>query len=404
MVVLFKKSWGSEPGSPWGYTSGTEEELFTGLLELGQAEQPMRDLWVAFLEESSPATQIVTLRKELSRQHSLMYESIESRRDLKDKLTERLETWEAMAGYKTPRHVDLLPSSGKDVLRAANERMRGEKLVDLGQADAGRAALKEAAALGGPIEQLAYAKFQARHGDLDGALGSAQLAIEHLSASSVTLHSPLAAEAFAAQAGFLRRQGRDLDAIGRLERALTLLSDSDAYAQRVRCRILDDLGLAHQKVDDTPSARRCFETAFEVRRGAGDSMGACQSQVNLARLEVNAGNLATAAEYADKVVETLRGTPPTSLHANAEALAAQVRLREGKAIDGVSYAERALSLNRQIANRNGEAKALLVLAQCHRAAGDKSEAERYARACLDLNTSMNNDEGSRRAQWQLDQL
>ena len=26
LVALFKESWGSEPGSPWGYTSGTEEE------------------------------------------------------------------------------------------------------------------------------------------------------------------------------------------------------------------------------------------------------------------------------------------------------------------------------------------------------------------------------------------
>jgi integrase len=32
LIVLFKGSWGSEPGSPWGYSSGTEEELFTGLL------------------------------------------------------------------------------------------------------------------------------------------------------------------------------------------------------------------------------------------------------------------------------------------------------------------------------------------------------------------------------------
>ena len=38
LIGLFKASWGSEPGSPRGYASGTEEELFTGLLELGRAE------------------------------------------------------------------------------------------------------------------------------------------------------------------------------------------------------------------------------------------------------------------------------------------------------------------------------------------------------------------------------
>jgi integrase/recombinase XerD len=83
LVALFKASWGSEPGSPWGYTSGTEEELFTGLLELGQAEQPMRDVWVAFLDHPSPADQIAKLRRRMSTHHSMMYESIADIRELK---------------------------------------------------------------------------------------------------------------------------------------------------------------------------------------------------------------------------------------------------------------------------------------------------------------------------------
>jgi hypothetical protein len=88
LIALFKGSWGSEPGSPWGYTSGTEEELFTGLLERGRAEQPMRDVWVAFLDHPAPADQIVNLRKQMSRHHSIMYESIADIRELKEKLTE----------------------------------------------------------------------------------------------------------------------------------------------------------------------------------------------------------------------------------------------------------------------------------------------------------------------------
>ena len=100
LIALFKGSWGSEPGSPWGYTSGTEEELFTGLLELGRAEQPMRDVWVAFLDHPAPAEQIVNLRKQMSRHHSIMYESIADIRELKEKLTERLEAWETAEGSK----------------------------------------------------------------------------------------------------------------------------------------------------------------------------------------------------------------------------------------------------------------------------------------------------------------
>lgn len=129
-----------------------------------------------------------------------------------------------------------------------------------------------------------------------------------------------------------------------------------------------------------------------------------QSLVNLARLEIRSGNLITASAYADEVVETLRGTPPTALHANAEVLAAQVRLRQGLPDEGMPYAERALSLNRQLASRRGEAISLLLLAQCCRAAGSEREAAEHARACLEVNGAMGNKEGAHRAQWLLDQL
>ncbi len=404
LIALFKGSWGSEPGSPWGYSSGTEEELFTGLLELGRAEQPMRDIWVAFLNHPSPAERIVKLREQMSRYHSMMYESIADARELKEKLGQRLKAWEASAGSKLPRYVDLLPSSGKDVLKAARLRVHGEKLVDLGQPEGGRAALSEAAVVGGPVEQLAYARFLARHGDLVEARAVTQRAIDYFVGESSALHSPLAAEAFAAQARVLRRQGHDVDAIWRLEQALTLLDAGDADAQAVRCRILDDLGLAYQKTGDLASARRNFEAALQSRRDSGRPLDICQSLVNLARLEVRAENLAPASAYASEVLETLRGTPPTALHANAQVLVAQVCLRQGRPEEGTPYADRALSLNRQIANRHGEAISLLVLAQCCRASGNELEAMTYAGACLEVNRSMGNEGGAQRAQWILDQL
>ncbi len=61
MIALFKNAWGSTPGSPWGYTSGTEEELFTGLLELGQAEQPMRDWSVPAFVDSRLSREFVNI-------------------------------------------------------------------------------------------------------------------------------------------------------------------------------------------------------------------------------------------------------------------------------------------------------------------------------------------------------
>lgn len=405
LVALFRRSWGSEPGSSWGYTSGTEEELFTALLELGQPEQPMRDVWVAFLNDSAPSSQITALRQQLSSEHPLMYEVTADIRELKEKLTERLQVWAQTSETKVPQHVDLLPSSGKDVLRAANLRLRGEKLVELGQAEAGHVALKEAAVLGGPIEHLAHARFLARQGDLVGAYSATQKAIDFFVAGTSQLYSPPAADAFAAQAGVLRRQGNDLDAIGRLEQALTLVpNERDPYSQKIRCRILDDLGLAQQKRGELDLARGNFEAALESRRRSQHTLEVCQSLINLARLEIGAGNLAVAADHAHEILGTLHGTPPMALQANAEVLAAQVLIREGQPAEGVTHAERALSLNRQIGSRNGEAISLLLLAQCYRADGRKPEATENAQACLDLNTSMSNEAGAERAKWILDQL
>ena len=404
LIAIFKGSWGSEPNSPWGYTSGTEEELFTGLLELGLVEQPMRDVWVAFIHDPSPAARIVQLKKQMSTYHSIMYESIADNRELKAKLSERLLGWEALAGRKIHRHVNLLPSSGKDVLEAARLRLHGKKLIELGQTDAGRIALKEAAVLGGPSEQLAYARFLSRLGDFDEAYAWTQQAIDHFASGASNLYSPAAAEAFAAQAEVLRRQGRHRDSIGRLEQALTLLNEDDAYGQKIRCRILDNLGLAQQKADDLTAARSSFEAALQSRRKSGDASEICQSLVNLARFEIRANNLDMASTYADEAVATLRGAPATALHANTEVLVAQVRIRQGRPVEGIPHADQALSLNQQIASRQGEAISLLLLAQCCRAADQVSEAAEHARACLEVNKSMGNEEGAKRAQWILDQL
>lgn len=403
MVVLFKRSWGSEPGSPWGYTSGTEEELFTALLELGLPEQPMRDVWVGFLEDSEPNEQIIELRQQVIDRHAFMFESIVDLDDLRSKLGDRLQSWEAQAIHKVPRHIDLLPSSGKDVLRAANLRIRGEKLVDLGQPVAGRTALEEAADLGGPVEHLAFARVLRRAGDLDRAYDHTQLAIQHFVGGDA-LYSTLAADAFSAQARVLTAQGRQTDAIGRLQHALTLLVVDDPYAQAMRCRILDDLGHARTKVKDRAGARHEFEEALKLRRELGVDVGICQSLVNLARLEVADGKLDDAADHADEVVKMLRSTPPSGLHANAEILMAQVRLRQSRPEEGIPHAEMALALNRQIANRRGEAISLLVLAQCCRSSGRRVDAEGHARSCVEVNQSMGDQAGEKKALWVLEHL
>lgn len=404
LIAMFGERWGSEPGSPWGYTSGTEEELFTALLDLGETERPMRDVWVAFLPHDDPAAQILQLRDRLTQNHALLYESIVDTHDLYQKLGERLRSWAPSVGVKVANHLDLRPSSGKDVLRAARLRLRGQKLVELGEPLAGLSSLRDAALIGGPTEHLAYAQQRARSGDLDGAIESTQDAIDYFTTGQGHLHTTLAAEAFAAQAGLFRRQGRDLEAVARLENALTLVRRQDPIALKVRCRILDELGLAYQKLDDLETARDRLQTCLDERTAAGLKVDQAQSHINLARLEVASGGIALAVEHAESAQATLRGLPPSALHANAEVLCAQLKIRTDQHAAGVAHAERALVMNRQIANKRGEAISLLVLAQCYGGAGDAESARQYAKACMDVNIKMSNQYGIDQAKALLDQL
>lgn len=402
LVAVFKERWGSETGSSWGYTSGTEEEIFTGLLELGQADQPMRDVWIGFVDSPAPGSAVSTFKAQLIERHSMLFESVTDVLDFADKISARLDGWGVDSAVKTPRHIELVSSTGSEVLRAARLRIEGEKLIELGQAGAGSANLRRAAAIGGPIELLAHARQLAREGELEEAHTTTQAAIEMAQTSDSGLFSALAAEAFAAQASVLRRRRDPVAAIGRLEQAITLVSGDDAEARRVRCRILDEIGLACKATNDLSRARAVFLEALELRRAAGWASEVAQSLTNLARLAVDEHDLATARGYADEVLSALENVPPTALHANAATLVAQVLLRQGEASGAIEHAKRSLSLNRQFGSANGEAIALYVMAQCYRAMGDFACAAQSAQDCLDINLRIGNTKGVENARWQLD--
>lgn len=403
MIVLFKGRWGTKPGSPWGYTSGTEEEFFTGLMELNRSDSLMRDVWVAFFDTEAPDYQVQALKNEIIQSNSLMFESIDGITDLRRKLTQRLVHWSESPSVKIPRSIELLPSSGKDVLRATKLRIRGEELIELGQPAAGRSALEAAACIGGPLERLAFAKMLRRTGELEEAYHQAQAAIDFY-AEGDTLHSVAAAEAFSAQARVMSAQGKTYDSIGRLERALVLLVQDDEIAQGARCRILDDLGLAYQGTGNMLSAREKFQESLRQREAMGVASDIAQSWINIARLEVGCENLEAAAKYADRAIELIRSEPAMNLHGNANVLLAQVRLRQGQGIDGISHGKAALAANRQVDNKRGEAISLLVLGQCYRSAGQIEDARRCLRECIEVNLAMGCVAGAERARWQLAQL
>lgn len=404
MIVLFKESWGSDPASPFGYTSGTEEELFTGLLALGEIEQPLEDIWVGFVESPTPAMEISELRTQLEKRHALRYETLTDELDLERKLSDRLAGWQKTAGTKTARQIDLKPRSGRNILGAAKLRHDGESFIRLGRVDLGLEKLKTAATVGGPLEQLAYARTLGRRGLFEDALVQAERAIEVILDGSVELNSTLAGEAFVTEAGILRRKGMDLDAINRLGIILGELDGRAAAAWQVRARILDERGLAYQRQERLTEASDDFVEAYELRLKYARSLDIAQSQVNLIRLKNRERDFDAAESYATSMLETLKGTTPSDLHANAWTSIAQLKLRQGLATEAIPYALQALRLNEQTAHTSGIAKSLIVLTQCSRAAGNFEEARHYAERCVEVNNSMGNVQGAKKARWQLDQL
>jgi len=404
MIVLFKSSWGTDPGGPFGYTSGTEEELFTGLLALGLRDQPLEDMWVGFIDDPAPAVEIVELQAQLHQRHSFLYEKIADSGDLEQKLIERLVGWQKNAGTKTARWLDLLPRSGRDVLGAARKRIQGESLIQLGQTDAGFQLLEEASQIGGPREHLAFARALGRRGQLEQALAVVRIAIAAILSSRIEVHSAFAGEAFLTEAGLLRRLGQDLEAVNRLGTISGELDGKARDAWPVRARILDERGLANQRLNRIEDARADFGASLELRRERGRAIELAQSLVNLIRLEVREQDLAAADELASEMLEALRGGTPSALHANAWTAVAQLRLREGRAQEGIPFALQALLLNEQTSNTSGVAKCLMVLTQCSRAAGDLESARAYAERCIAVNESMGNAQGVESARWQLDRL
>ncbi|QTE30071.1 tetratricopeptide repeat protein [Pengzhenrongella sicca] len=402
LIAVFAKSWGSEPGSPWGYSSGTEEEIFTALLDLARDARPMKDVWVAFMDTGSIVTAPVeTFRQQIINKNALYFETCANEDDLGIKLSQRLEDWSKLE-FKEARRVSLIPSSGIDILGAERMRTDGEKLVELGYAEQGLSKLKQAAQIGGPEEKLAYARFLGRSGRFTEAHVAVSEAISHFVNGPGDMRSTAAAEAYAADATLWRREKQYVKAAAQLQHALGLLNRIDVHSRTVRARVYDDLGLTQHAQHDLDSARKSFEAAHELRIEIDDPALIAQSEINLARIWRAIGTRETAESFARSAAARLKSLPPTAVHANSFVLIAQQHLYAKNFPDAEGAARVALALNEQFANGLGRAISNFVLARALLAQKNYLEAIRCAQESVRLNGEMRNTSGSDQAQGLLE--
>lgn len=388
LIVMFKSEWGSPSGSPWGYTSGTEEELFTGLLALQDRDAPLRDVLLVFVDDTSPAVEITALRDQLKRRHALYYEAVNGVDELRTTLKKRLKAWSEDSTAKQPRTVELTPSSGKDVLRADADRREGLQLADMGLTDQARSRLVAAATSGDPRAMLDFARFLFRVGEPEHAT-LWNLKVIDLSVSTPGgLYSVEAAKAYSNLGLIDRNSGDPSASVLRHRKALDLLSGSDVRTEEARADVQDALGLALQQAGQYPEARAAFEDSLAVRTRLGNPILIAQSEVNLARRFMNDGDLDSASEYCASALARLDGTAPSALLANAYALDAQMHARKGDHVRAISQGQLALTLNRQLNNKPGQAVALNLIAQSQLRTGDVSDAASSAAQCLEINQAV----------------
>ncbi len=347
----------------------------------------MRDIWLAFIETATPSSEVKELKQQVRDQKALLYETIENNNDFRSKLADRLRGW-AVQTKKEPRSIQLVPRSNRDILGADRFRRRGEKLIDLGSTELGHEAFRQAIAIGGPPEKIAYGRVLARQGRIHDARALAKEAISDLTSSGADLNTPSVAEALAFEAYLLHREKNYFEGKLRREQALGLLQRNDDYTRRVRCRILDDLGLSHQKLGEFAEAAQRFEEALTIRAGAGDQPGVAQSHVNLARNAIALGQIEDAESHARKALAGIGPLPPSSLHANVYLLHAQLLIRQGRPSDAIEWAKRSAVLNGQLGNEYGSAMAENVLSQALRRVGELEESRMHARRSVEINAEM----------------
>lgn len=387
LICIFKSQWGSNPNGDSGYTSGTEEELFTALLGLADPGHPMRDVWVAFGNSVKVRREVKELRNQIISKGSLLFETTDGPADFTTKLSRRLTGWR-QASKKHPRTVDLVPRSGRDVLRAAYLRRTGERLIELGQSNLGLESLEQAVNLGGLPERISLARHLTRSGQLEKAIALIAEALTAKMASGPDLHSPTLAEAYAFWAYLLRRGAQYRESVIRLEQALEMLTSADAYTETVRCRILDDIGLAHHGSRDYESALLRFEQCRAMRLARGDQVSIAQSEINLSRTHLAMRQGVEAAALCASAIERISDLPPSPLHANAHILHAQVMRYESRFSEGVDSATCSLVLNEQMGHLRGCAMAHNVLAQLYRELGDRGLSLHHAVLCEEVNEQM----------------
>lgn len=417
MLCVFRQNWGSPPGGNI-YSSGTEEELFLGLLKLADAKSLMRDVCLVFTEYKGERREpeVQNLQDQVVKAKALLFERVENIADYTERVRARLLEWAALSDEKAPQFAHITPSSGRDVIGAFHLRTQGETLASLGVIDHAETRFKEAISIGALSDRLAYAVFLGRQSRIAEALKVVADAKEELVAER-DFEIVNLVEVMLTETSLRRREGDLEGAWASLNTALPYLIGSDPHTARLRSRINDELGVLaykqglrylragqeHLSEERFTEAQGRLEKAYRERSAICDDHGVAQSEINIGRLEVALGRYESAIGQHSSAIRRLSSTPNGTLAnaylARSQALLAASRQSSHGTHDtksdtqtylssALDDANRALTLNRRLLLRRNEAMVLNVIAQILNEDGNFSGAEEHARECVRINMEL----------------
>ena len=308
VICLFKENWGTDPGGDGFYSSGTEEELFEALIALSDSSFPMKEVWVCFMNSSSPSEELREFKKRVKASKAIMYVQAEDTEELKQKVAQKITSWgNKSKAEKRPIYVDIPTSRGHAPIKLRQQTRLAVEEIESGNQTDGLVKLRKAATVGGVNEWLVFSKYLAKSGQVKESETWIDRSIQELGESVAKKQSEAGMEAIAQKGYILKKKGDYLGAEVRIGKYLSNL-DRSLEPSEALARLYDNYGLCLQFNRKFERANEAFSASLDIRTKRNDNTQIAQSHINIARLNLRKSDIAGAKRAAEKAHAVLRDT------------------------------------------------------------------------------------------------
>ena len=403
-VVMFKEKWGSWPSKAKIYTSGTEEEFFTGLLCTISDDYPMKDVSVFFIDSQSQEAGLEGFKKRLQESYAALYKN-SSKDSLRKDFRNLLKSFVEGSHAEISNDTSLLTSGGYDLLTAELALNTANDSYDMSQIDTARKFYTKAAKFGTILHKAELARFLRRTGNTADALEvlSEQCLPEitdpypYTSLEALTVHLELAKCEL--------EDNRSTTVRSKASTMLKNVKGKETESPEIVAHIHDCIAKAHHHQGNKDQQLRHLKEALEIRENSSgmSPKHMIQSRLDLGRYYLTNNKLDFAEEHIDEA-EKLFDQVNASKQASFFTLKGQYALKIGKYDDAIRFVKKARDLNTGIKHKKGEAICLNLLGQAYQRKGDFKCARAKFEGSRDLNRQLGNDYGVKLCTEALKQL